>query len=172
MGEQKAEPWDDSTTLWQRFAVEFAFPVCFTRALFAPENPLLRDTLVRPEPSRRHRLLAFVDDGALAVLPGLVERIKAYTAAYPAQLELLGEPFVVPGGEAIKSELHFVERMQRVLFERHVDSPFPTSWRSVAVPCSTRSAWSPRPPTAVSGTCACRPRYSLRTIPAWGSRTA
>ena len=111
----------DGTTVWQRFAVEYAFPVCFTRGLFDPDNPLLRDTLSRLEPTGRRRLAVFVDDGALAALPDLGRRIVAYAAAWPAQLELLGEPVPMPGGETIKTELRFVERMQRALVEHRVD---------------------------------------------------
>lgn len=112
---------NETTTLWQRFAVEYTFPVCFTRDLFAPENTLLCDTISRPEPAKRHRLVVFVDDGVLAAQPELVARIEAYAASWPAHLELLGEPVPMPGGERIKSELHFIEQMQRVIFERHVD---------------------------------------------------
>ena len=110
-----------TTTSWQRFAVEYAFPVSFTRDLFAPANRLLRDTLVRPEPDKRHRLVVFVDDGVLDARPDLAARIEAYTAAWPAGLELLGEPVAVPGGERVKSDPLVVERMQRVILERHVD---------------------------------------------------
>ena len=110
-----------TSTLWQRFAVEFAFPVCFTHDLFAPDNPLFRDTLARPEPLKRHRFVVFVDDGVLGVRPDLPARIAAYADAHAERLELLGVPVPVPGGEAVKSELSVVERLQRVLAEHRVD---------------------------------------------------
>ena len=112
---------DDTRTLRQRFAVEYAFPVCFTRDLFAPANPLLRDTLAMAEPRKRHRFVAFVDEGVLAVRPELPARVLAYAAAHPARLEPIGAPVPMPGGERVKSEPRLLERMQRVLVERHVD---------------------------------------------------
>jgi len=119
--ERRQEPEERSGTVWQRFAVEYAFPVCFTRDLFATDNPLLRDTLARPEPDGRHRFVVFVDGGVLEALPDLATRIAAYADAHAGTLQLLGEPVTMPGGEAIKSELHFIEQMQGVLVERHVD---------------------------------------------------
>ena len=41
---------ETTTTHWQRFAVPFEFPVCFTENLFDPENRSLVDVLARLEP--------------------------------------------------------------------------------------------------------------------------
>ncbi len=107
--------------LWQRFAVSFDYPVHFTRGLFDPANPVLAETLARLEPARRHRCVVFLDDGLLAVRPKLAEEIAAYAEAWAARLELVAAPFVMPGGERLKSELYFVEQMQQALFEHHID---------------------------------------------------
>jgi 3-dehydroquinate synthase len=50
-------------THWQRFAVPFEFPVVFTDGVFDPANPALRDVLCLREPTKRHRVVFFVDDG-------------------------------------------------------------------------------------------------------------
>ena len=34
---------------------------------------------------------------------------------------MVAEPIIVPGGEKVKSDLHFVEDMQRALYENHID---------------------------------------------------
>ena len=91
------------TVAWQRFSVPYEFPVVFTDDLFAPDNPVLRDALARLEPAKRHRLLVFVDAGVLQAMPGLTAAIRTYCEAHAATLELLGEPLVVTGGEAIKA---------------------------------------------------------------------
>ncbi|RPI35807.1 MAG: 3-dehydroquinate synthase, partial [Hyphomicrobiaceae bacterium] len=52
-----------SSVYLQRFAVSYEYPVHFTNRLFDPANPILKDTLTRLEPNRRHRCLVFVDDG-------------------------------------------------------------------------------------------------------------
>jgi 3-dehydroquinate synthase len=106
---------------WQRFSVPFEYPVCFTAGLFEPDNPLLRDVLCRLEPDRKHRCIVFVDDGVAGVRPGLVAEIMAYAEHYERHIDLVAGPVLVPGGERIKSELHFVEQIQETLFEHRID---------------------------------------------------
>ena len=110
-----------TTTHWQRFSVPYAFPVVFTEGVFDPENPALRDVLCRYEPAKRHRVVVFVDDGLSAGTPPLVDAINAYAERYRDAIDLVCPPVVVPGGEKIKSELHFVESFQQKLFDLHID---------------------------------------------------
>lgn len=112
---------DAHTVHWQRFAVPFEFPVVFTRAVFDPGNRQLRDVLCRLEAGRRHRVIVFVDDGLLEMWPDLAARIEAYAASHADAIKLVCAPIGIPGGERIKSDLHFIERMQRTLFDHHVD---------------------------------------------------
>lgn len=110
-----------ASTQWQRFAVPYEFPVVFTEGLFDPGNPALRDVLCRLESNKRHRVVAFVDDGLLTVHPGLLDSITKYAGHHADVIDLVRDPILVPGGEKIKSELHFVESMQQTLFELHID---------------------------------------------------
>jgi 3-dehydroquinate synthase len=105
----------------QRFSVAYEFPVAFTSRLFDPGNPLLVDTLSRLEPARQHRCLVFADEGVLAARPGLAEEIRSYARHHSGRMTLVADPIPVPGGEKIKVELHFVEQMQRQLFEHRID---------------------------------------------------
>ncbi len=107
-----------TTTHWQRFAVPYEFPVVFTEGVFDPENPALREVLCRLEPAKRHRVVFFVDDGLGAAL---LAAIQAYAERHADAIELACPPVAVPGGEKIKTELHFVESMQQKLFELHLD---------------------------------------------------
>jgi 3-dehydroquinate synthase len=111
----------EALTRLQRFAVSYEFPVVFTSALFDLRNPVLVETLRRLEPGRRHRCIAFVDDGLLAVRPGLIEDMRAYARHHAGHMALVADPIPVPGGEKIKVDLHFVEQMQRTLFEHRID---------------------------------------------------
>ena len=106
---------------WQRFSVPFEYPVCFTEGLFQPRNPVLRDTLCRLEPELRHRCVVFVDDGLAAARPGLIGEIKAYAEHHARHIDLVADPIPIPGGERIKSELHFVEQMQQTLYDHRID---------------------------------------------------
>jgi 3-dehydroquinate synthase len=107
----------ETTTHWQRFAVPYEFPVVFTEGVFDPGNPALREVLCRVEPHKRHRVVVFVDDS----LSGHLGKIEEYAAHHRDVLELACPPIAMPGGEKVKSELHFVESAQQMLFDLHID---------------------------------------------------
>lgn len=110
-----------TSTCWQEFSVPYRFPVCFTRALFNPANPLLAEIMSRLEPQKKHRFVVFVDEGLDELQPRLIDDIRHYAAEYGSQLKLVCEPVTMPGGETIKSDLHFVEKMQKVIVDHHID---------------------------------------------------
>ncbi len=107
----------------QRVRVDFEYPVLFTRDLFNPHHPALPATLRRPGETGRHRLLAFVDAGVAAGHPGLCARMERFFERHRAQFELCAPPFVVPGGERIKSDFALLRdvfhRLARPGFCRH-----------------------------------------------------
>lgn len=107
-----------TNTHWQRFAVPYEFPVVFTEGVFDPENPALRDVLCRLEPAKRHRVAFFVDDG---LGEPLLDAIRAYAGRHRDAIDLACPPVTLPGGEKIKTELHFVESIQQKLFDLHLD---------------------------------------------------
>jgi 3-dehydroquinate synthase len=111
----------ETTAFWQRFAVPFEYPVYFTERVFDPANPVLAETVSRLEPNRRHRCLVVVDDGLLAARSTLCDEITAYAEAHGGTIDLVAAPIPVPGGERVKSELYFVEQMQKTLFDHHID---------------------------------------------------
>ena len=55
----------------QRFAVEYDYPVHFTRDLFSRDNPVFVLALTRKEPDKRHRFVAFIDADVAASWPQL-----------------------------------------------------------------------------------------------------
>ena len=110
-----------TATHWQRFAVPYEFPVVFTEGVFDPDNPALREVVCRLEPAKRHRVVFFVDDGLTSGKPPLTEAIKAYAERHRDVVDLACAPIAVPGGEKVKSELHFVESAQQTLFDLHID---------------------------------------------------
>jgi 3-dehydroquinate synthase len=110
-----------TATHWQRFAVPYEFPVVFTEGVFDPENPALRDVLCRVEPGKRHRVVFFVDDGLNAGRTPVSEAIARYAQRHADAIELACPPVAMPGGEKVKTELHFVESAQQKLFDLHVD---------------------------------------------------
>ena len=91
-------------SIHQAITVAFDYPVIFTCDLFAPDNPVLANTIDRHDENRRHRVLAVVDGGVAAASPDLPARISAYADSYPDCLDLVAEPLVVPGGETMKND--------------------------------------------------------------------
>jgi 3-dehydroquinate synthase len=112
---------NSTTTSWQEFSVAYRFPVCFTHGLFDLENTLLLETMNAKEPEKQHRFVAFIDEGLLESQPDLIQKIQAYAKVHSEQLELVTAPVPMVAGEKLKSELHFVEKMQKVIFDHHID---------------------------------------------------
>lgn len=121
MASQGTKTLQQTTTHWQRFSVPFEFPVCFTEDLFHPENTTLVDVLSRLEPHKRHRAVIFLDDGLAGANPDLVNSVLAYVDHHSDRIELAADPVLVPGGEKIKSDIHFVEQMQQTLYDHRID---------------------------------------------------
>ena len=105
----------------QRFTVSYDYPVHFTEGVFSPANPVLRDTICRLEPDRRHRCLVFMGDGVCAAQPSLAAEIEAYAAHHHDAIDLVIPPVSMPGGERIKNELYFVESMQGLIQQHRID---------------------------------------------------
>lgn len=102
-------------TKLQRLTVTFDFPVLFTEGAFEISNPALVEAMCRLGESRVHRVLVVLDSHVVeawsSILPG---KVKAYFASHADRLELVSEPIVAPGGEAVKNDCEFV---QKLIFE-------------------------------------------------------
>jgi 3-dehydroquinate synthase len=103
------------------FAVPFRYTVHFTERVFAQGNPVLASALGRLEPERRHRVFAIVDAGVATAHPNLCEDLEQYAAAHSGRLQLLGQPWIVPGGEACKNDSELINRAHQRLAELGVD---------------------------------------------------
>lgn len=93
----------------QQLQVPFAYDVVFTRDLFAETNEALAETL--PAAESPARLACFIDQGVLARWPDLPSRIAKWCELRPASVQLVSAPMAVPGGEEVKNDLTFVQRM-------------------------------------------------------------
>lgn len=105
----------------QRFAVEYDYPVHFTRGVFRPDNSLLLDVLDRRREGRRHRLFVCVDQGVADSSPELVSDIKKYCHEHQDAVELVSSPEIVPGGEAVKSDWPLVQNLMFAMGNQHLD---------------------------------------------------
>ncbi|TMJ96701.1 MAG: 3-dehydroquinate synthase [Alphaproteobacteria bacterium] len=71
-------------TFAQTFSIRYDYPVHFTRDLFDPRNPCLRQVLMPGQSARPQRLAVFVDEGVTLARPRLAGRIADYAAAHAA----------------------------------------------------------------------------------------
>ena len=99
----------------QRVVVDFDYPVCFTRDVFALGNGLFADILARKERTRCHRFAVLIDGGVFAAWPGLPAAIAAYAAYHDERLDLVAAPEIIEGGECCKTEPSLVEHLQQRL---------------------------------------------------------
>ena len=87
----------------QVFSVPFEYEVCFTRDLFHPQNPTLREAVLRREPDKQHRVVVFVDDGVLRKSPSMVKRMEAYCDSHRDAIDLVLPPFLFQVARMSKS---------------------------------------------------------------------
>ena len=83
--------------------VTFRYRVLFTENVFAPENPLLAETLASIDAATPCRFLCVVEDGVARHRPGLVRSIQVYAGHYRDVVSLVEPLLVMPGGERVKN---------------------------------------------------------------------
>jgi 3-dehydroquinate synthase len=98
--------------LVQRITVPFEYPVRFERGMFATDRAGLVEVLRHRETGRRHRAFVVIDRGVADAWPRLAADIRAYAQTHSESLELVAEPEVVEGGEAIKNDPRHVSKLQ------------------------------------------------------------
>lgn len=104
----------------QEFIARYNYPVCFTRDLFNPLNPLLASILDRFKEGRKYRAAAFVDSGVAKAHPYLMPGIEKYFKAGREERELAFAPVAVPGGEKAKRGWKHVKEIMRLLNGHHL----------------------------------------------------
>lgn len=101
--------------LQQTFAVRFQYSVCFTTELFHPNNSLLAQTMVPRSGMQPQSAIAVVDAGLLVHWPQLLEHLADYVHCYQHAIALKADPIVIPGGEAAKTDPHFVTQIHQAI---------------------------------------------------------
>ncbi len=105
----------------QNFSVHFSYDVIFARGLFDVGNDALANVL--PRTSAPARLAFFIDSGVQQAWPRLADKIVAWAAVRKDRVLLPERPMTVPGGEEVKNDLMFVQRithqLQRMAICRH-----------------------------------------------------
>src|SRR5215467_543995 len=105
----------------QSFDVRYSYPVYFTRDACDPSNPCVQTALSRLEPSNRHRMAIFVDEGVTLTRPHLIGQIARYAAQHAQSMQIVDDIVIVPGGEAVKNHHDCIEHILKDLSARHID---------------------------------------------------
>ena len=95
-------------TIHQTFSVPFEYSVHFTEKLFDKNNALFADIVTNP---RILKVYFVVDQGVVDSHPSLINQLRDYADAYSNCFELVADPLVVPGGEAVKNDNTYLEQI-------------------------------------------------------------
>lgn len=102
------------------FAVSFRHRLRFTSDVLGADSEVLADLLESSE-ERIPRVQFWVDQCVADANPDLRQRLHAFGRRYQSRLLTCGPPQLVPGGEAIKNDVHILEQMLRVMNESDLD---------------------------------------------------
>ena len=92
--------------------------VFFTEDVFAPANPVLRNTLAD---TAMRKVLVVLDQSVAAAQPELSQRIESYFSAHTAQLRLVCPPVIIEGGERAKNSPEIINEIHSQIDRHHID---------------------------------------------------
>jgi len=92
------------------FTVPFVHRLRFTRDVFG-EDRLVLAQLLEPAEGPRARVQFWVDANVAAAHPALPGKIDRFASEFADRLTVTGPPQVVPGGEALKNDIHALQPM-------------------------------------------------------------
>jgi len=111
---------DSTSELNIPFSVSWQHRLRFTEDVFGTDSQVLADLLQTSE-DRIPRVQFWLDEHVSQANPDLKQRLHAFGRRYAGRFLPCGAPQLVPGGEAIKNDVHILERMLKVMNEADLD---------------------------------------------------
>ncbi|MDH3584491.1 MAG: 3-dehydroquinate synthase [Phycisphaerae bacterium] len=111
---------DPSDSVDIPFSIPATHRLRFTQDILGTDQAVLLK-LMEPSEGRTARVQFWVDQQLLEAQPDLRHRLHALVDAHPRRLVRAGNVQLVPGGEAVKNDIHIVERMLKVMHAHHLD---------------------------------------------------
>jgi 3-dehydroquinate synthase len=102
------------------FAPSFVHRLCFTQDVLGDDRDVLAAAL-EPSEGRPARVQFWVDEHVAQARPDLRDRLGEFARSYPGRLEPAGNVQFVEGGEAVKNDIHILERMLKVFHAAGLD---------------------------------------------------
>jgi 3-dehydroquinate synthase len=102
------------------FAVPFVHRLRFTEDVFGADQEVLAE-LLEPSGEAPARVQFWLDEHVSETTPHLRARIYGFVEAHADRLMMPGNIQLVPGGEAVKNDIHIVERMLKCIHAADLD---------------------------------------------------
>ncbi len=101
--------------------LDYALRVAFTRQVFSPTNPALRDALAPGGDGPAAQALVVLDEALALGQPDLARKITEYFAAHADRLKLACPPIIMEGGERVKNSYFHVSEVHSQIDRYHID---------------------------------------------------
>ena len=101
--------------------VSFRHRVLFTRDVFDPASPALKEALTNDKDREQHKALVVMDESLAVAQPDLTRKIEAYFAAFSESLKLVCPPMIMEGGERVKNSYFHVSEIHSQIDRYHID---------------------------------------------------
>ena len=102
------------------FAASFVHRLRFTDDVLGADRDVLAGVL-EPSGDRPTRVQFWLDEHVADARPDLNSKLRAFVDAHPGRIVRAGNVQVVPGGEALKNDIHNLERMLKVFNAADLD---------------------------------------------------
>jgi 3-dehydroquinate synthase len=102
------------------FSPSFVHRLHFTHDLLGDDQGVLAEVL-EPSEGRPARVQFWLDEFVAEARPDLRHKLRSFAEAHPGRIELAGKVQVVVGGEAVKNDIHILERMLKVFHAAGLD---------------------------------------------------
>jgi 3-dehydroquinate synthase len=102
------------------FSVAFRHRLRFTHDVLGADSGVLADLLESSE-GRIPKVQFWLDEHVANANPDLRQRLHAFGRKNTDRFHVVGNPQMVPGGEAVKNDVHILERMLKVFNEADLD---------------------------------------------------
>lgn len=110
----------NSKSLDINFQVAFRHRLRFTEDVLGGDCGVLAEVLESSE-SQLPRVQFWLDEHVLTANPEIRQQLRVFSRKFSGQIQVHGNPQIVPGGEAVKNDVHIVERMLKVFHEADLD---------------------------------------------------
>lgn len=102
------------------FQVPFRHRLRFTDDVFGDDQGVLLD-LLEASQERKPRVQFWLDEGVATACPDLEERLQTFLTSHQDKLIPAGNVQTIVGGEAVKNDVHLLERILKVINHADLD---------------------------------------------------